>query len=401
MVVPTEATARSLRFVPNVPGTYYASLTVTNRAGTVTSAPIRITVAESAPILVDLPTAATVLSGRSTTLTATVAGTQPITYQWFKSGTAVGSGSSLTVTRASSASDGDYTLVATNSLGRTTSPPLRLSVDSAARLANISTRAGVSTTRPLIAGFVITGTAGQKVLIRGVGPGLSDFRLTGVLPDPVITLRDPAGTVVASNDNHGSSGTTSPASASGGVVTGVGAFGLNNPLDAAFATTLPAGAYTVQLTEKAGRGGIGLLEVYRADDSVSRLINLSSRGFVDTGNSLAIAGIAVEGEQPRQFLIRGVGPSLRAFGVEDALADPVLNFTTASGESLFRNDDWGSAENSPDISAIATRLGAFALATGSKDAALLVTLAPGNYTALVSGSGESTGTALIEVYEVP
>lgn len=103
----------------------------------------------------------------------------------------------------------------------------------------------------------------------------------------------------------------------------------------------------------------------------------------------------------RRFLIRGVGPGLLPFGVTDALADPVLNLTSSTGESLFRNDDWGPAANAAEVAATSARLGAFALAPGSKGAALLVTLAPGNYTALVSGAGDGTGTALIEVYEVP
>ncbi|MFM9092309.1 MAG: hypothetical protein ACKOUK_11315, partial [Verrucomicrobiota bacterium] len=124
-------------------------------------------------------------------------------------------------------------------------------------------------------------------------------------------------------------------------------------------------------------------------------------GFVGTGAALAIAGIAIEGEQPRRFLIRAAGPALRAFGVEDALADPVLQLTSATGQTLFLNDDWGAAATAPELAATATRLGAFALAAGSADAALLVTLLPGNYTTLVSGKGESSGTALIEVYEVP
>ncbi len=286
-------------------------------------------------------------------------------------------------------------MVVTNSLGRTFSLPARLTVDTTARLANISTRTSISAERPLIAGFVITGDAGQRVLVRGIGPGLTQFGLTGTLPDPAIAVVDGTGRVVASNNNFDS--TATPA----GLVEGVGAFRLTSTLDAALLATLPSGAYTVQLTDTAARSGVGLLEVYRADDAPSRLVNLSSRGFVGTASSLAIAGIAVEGERPRQFLIRGVGPALQIFGVTDALVDPVLNLTSAAGDSLFRNDDWGSSGNGAELATTSARLGAFALPSGSKDAALLVTLAPGNYTALVNGQGDTTGTALIEVYEVP
>jgi uncharacterized delta-60 repeat protein len=391
----TEAAAPSLRFVPMTPGVYTATVTVTNRAGTTTSAPIRVAVADSAPVIVSLPTTVTALSGRSATLAVSAAGTQPLTYQWLRNGTPVGSGSALAFSRASSASQGDYTVVITNSLGRTSSLPVRLTVDSMARLSNISTRTAISPGQPLIAGFVITGDTSQRVLVRGIGPGLAAFGITGVLPDPTLSLVDSTARVVASNNNW------DPLQTPGGLVEGVGAFRLTSASDAALVATLAPGAYTVQLTDTASRSGVGLLEVYRADDAVSRLVNLSSRGFVGAGSSLAIAGIAVEGEQPRQFLIRGVGPALLSFGVSDAIADPAINLTSATGESLFRNDDWGLAVNAVELAATAVRLGAFPLPAGTKDAALLVTLAPGNYTALVSGSGESTGTALIEVYEVP
>lgn len=396
------AAAPTLRFLPVVPGVYTATVTVTNRAGTVTGAPIRIVVADSAPVITSLPSTVTVLSGRAVTLTVEAAGTQPLTYQWLREGTVVGTGSSLTIPRASSAQAAEYTVVLTNRLGRTTSSPVRLVVDGSARLVNLSTRTGVAPGRPLIAGFVITGPGSQRVLVRGVGPGLAAFGLTGALPNPALTVLDSAGRFVAGNDDFD----RGPSSATpGGVVDGVGAFRLGSPLDSALVATLPAGAYTAQLAASPdggeAPGGIALLEVYRADDAATRLINLSSRGFVGTGAALAIAGIAIEGEQPRRFLIRATGPALRAFGVDDALADPVLNLTSAAGQSLFLNDDWGVASNAPELAATAARLGAFALPAGSADSALLVTLAPGNYTALVNGKGESSGTALIEVYEVP
>jgi hypothetical protein len=391
-----EAASDVLRFFPMSPGTYTANVVVTNRAGTRTSVPIRIAVADSAPVIVGLPGASiTAFSGESITLSATAAGTAPLTYQWFRNGVAVGSGTSLTISRASVASQGDYTVEVTNRLGRTTSLPVRLTVDTSARLANISTRTGIAAGRPLIAGFVISGAESQRVLVRGVGPGLASFGITGTLPDPTIALTDSTGRVVATNNNF------DPVATPGGLVADIGGFRITSTQDSALVATLSPGAYTVQMTDTSARSGVGLLEVYRAEGSLSRLVNLSSRGFVGTGASIAIAGISVAGEQPRRFLIRGVGPVLRSFGVDDALADPVIALTTALGETLFANNDWGTGSNAAEIAETTAKVGAFALPAGSKDAALLVTLAPGNYTALLSGAGDSTGTALVEVYEAP
>jgi hypothetical protein len=245
----------------------------------------------------------------------------------------------------------------------------------------------------LIAGFVIREGTGLRVLARGVGPSLSAFGLAGTISDPMLSIFDSSQRKVGENDDFGS---TTP----GGSLPGVGAFSLRSP-ESAWSAVLPPGGYTVQLLNKPGSRGIGLVELYRADDGSSRLINLSSRCFVGNGSSVAIAGIALEGELPRQFLIRAVGPGLKEFGVSDAVSDPVLNLTTPTGVSLFQNDNWGSAPNLTDLARASASAGAFPLVSGSRDSAMLVTLSPGNYTALVSGAGGATGTALIEIYEVP
>jgi hypothetical protein len=111
----------------------------------------------------------------------------------------------------------------------------------------------------------------------------------------------------------------------------------------------------------------------------------------------------VQGETPRQFLIRGIGPALTAFGVTGALADPVLTLTTALGTTVATNDDWSinSTATTAEITSASLKVGAFALSANSKDSVLLISLAPGNYTALISGANDTTGIALVEVYEVP
>jgi hypothetical protein len=116
---------------------------------------------------------------------------------------------------------------------------------------------------------------------------------------------------------------------------------------------------------------------------------------------VAIGGLSVQGTRSRQFLVRGIGPALTAFGVSAALADPVLTLTTAAGATVGANNDWESAGNSAELLAAAAQVGAFALPRGSKDAAVLISLEPGNYTALISGANGTSGIALLEVYELP
>ncbi len=397
-VLPTtsDPTLPTFRMLPFYPGTFTVRLAASNRLGTVTSIPIRIVVADSAPIIISEPSAATTFSGKSATLSVAAAGTLPMTYQWFRGTTPAGSGSTLSIAQASSANQGEYTVVISNSVGKTTSRTVRLTVDSAARLVNLSTRAELdrgAAPRTLIAGFVIRDGSGLRVLARGVGPSLSAFGLAGAISDPMLSIVDSSQRAIGENDDFGSA-------TPGGSVPGVGAFLLKSS-EAAWTASLAPGGYTVQLLSKSGSSGIGLVELYRADDSPSRLINLSSRCWVGTGSSVAIAGIALEGELPRQFLIRAVGPGLKEFGVSDAVSDPVLNLTSPTGVSLFQNDNWVSAPNVTDLTRASTSVGAFPLLSGSRDSAMLVTLSPGNYTAVVSGAGGGTGTVLIEIYEVP
>jgi beta-glucanase (GH16 family) len=133
----------------------------------------------------------------------------------------------------------------------------------------------------------------------------------------------------------------------------------------------------------------------------ARLINLASRAYVGTGGNLSIAGFVISGDASKRFLIRGVGPTLAGFGLAGALAEPVLSLFDAQARLLAVNRGWSDNANSADIASAAVAVGAFALSAGSKDAALLVTLTPGAYTAQVAGFGGGTGTALVEVYEVP
>ena len=263
-----------------------------------------------------------------------------------------------------------------------------------ARLVNIATRVAVggSAGTP-IPGFVLTGNGTKSMLVRAVGPSLAAFGVTGVLADPRFSLVGATATV-ASNDNW--------LAADAGTMAGVGAFALTGgSKDAALVATLPAGAYTAPVTATDGGSGVALLEVYDASSGSSvNVINASTRAYVGTGDSVLIPGFVISGSGALKLLIRAVGPTLGSFGVTDALADPTITLYRGT-TVLASNDNWASSANPLEISTAAGAVGAFALPSGSKDAALVATLPAGSYTAIVSGAGNTTGTALVELYVLP
>lgn len=260
-------------------------------------------------------------------------------------------------------------------------------------LINISVRAragGIAGTP--VTGFVINGTGNKPTVIRAVGPGLSEFGVSGVLANPQFSLISNS-TVIAANTQWDSTDATA--------FTTVGAFPLTaGSADAAIVTSLPAGAYTAPVDPGAA-AGVALLEVYDAaiDDQSAQLVNASTRAYVGTGDDILVPGFVVYGEGQARLLIRAVGPSLNAFGVLDTLTNPRITLF-CNGDIIATNEDWESAgTNIADASAV---VGAFALAEGSLDAALLVSLEAGNYTVAVEGNAPApTGTVLFEIYLAP
>lgn len=279
---------------------------------------------------------------------------------------------------------------------------LPASAQRAERLINLSSRSAVGPGRSeLVAGFVLAGPGPQTILLRGIGPALAAFGVGDAVVSPRLRLYDGQGKFL--REVSGWSGdTTLPAT-----FARVGAFPLApGSADSAFVATLAPGGYSVQLISPATTTGTALVEIYDTETeppaTAARLINLSTRGEVGAGNQPLIGGFVVTGAAPKQVLIRGVGPALAAFGLGNLLADPRLRLYR--GTTLVAEND-----NTGDVPAEATALaaaarasGAFALPAGGKDAALLLTLAPGAYTVHISAaSGPAAGTAMVEIYEVP
>ncbi len=252
-------------------------------------------------------------------------------------------------------------------------------------LLNISTRLDVQTgDNVLIGGFIITGTQPKKVILRAIGPSLAKAGVSGALADTILELHKPDGTIVT-NDNWKDTqeadiiATTVPPT---------------NDLESAIVATLDPGNYTAIVSGKNAGTGVALIEAYDLDSTAdSELANISTRGFVQTGANVMIGGFIVGGNTS-SVALRAIGPSLSAAGVTGALVDPFLELHDSNGAVLASNDNW---KNSPDKQVF---IDAGIAPTSDKESIILGTLAPGNYTAIVSGVGGSTGVGLVEAYNL-
>ena len=369
---------------------------VTNPAGNAFSnaATVTVSVPVRAPLITTQPLSQTAIAGTTARFSVAATSTAPVTYAWSRNGAPIAgaTGSSLSLPGVSKTDEGNYAVTVSNSAGSITSNPAGLRVLPSSNLSNLSVRTTLSPNQTLTLGAVVTG--GEKdILIRAAGPVLSSFGLTG-LPDPRLELFTGGASPVAVNDDWAPA--LAPTFAS------VGAFAF--PAGSKDAALLnPAnGAFTVQ-AKGTGEGSL-LVEAYDVRGGTERrLVNLSARNFVGTGSDILIAGFALSGSGTKQVLIRAVGPALTGFGVPGALEDPRLEIYDGSGRSLAANDNWGTPVGSAAAATAATfsQVGAFPLAAGSRDAALLITLSAGaSYTVQVAGVNNTTGEALIEVYEV-
>lgn len=257
---------------------------------------------------------------------------------------------------------------------------------SGSRLVNISTRARVlGGDSVAIGGFIVTGNVPKKIIIRGIGPSLSGFGVPGALADTTLELNQ-NGTVLATNDNWRETQQTEIQNA--GLAPG-------NELESAIVRTLNPGSYTAVLRGKNNGTGVGLVEVYDLDAPAdAKLSNISTRAIVEAGDNVLIGGIigGGNGSQPKT-LIRAIGPSLTAFGVPNALHDPVLELRDRNGALVATNNDWQS-----DQAAVIQATGL--APSNTKESAIIATLQPTNYTAIVKGAGNTSGVGLVEVYHL-
>jgi hypothetical protein len=252
------------------------------------------------------------------------------------------------------------------------------------RLVNIATRANVQTgDNVMIAGFIIGGEKKKQVLIRARGPSLAaaPFNVPGTLSDPTMTLYSGA-TPIDSNDDFANHANASSIPES---------YRPTNAKESAILATLNPGAYTAIVSGVGQTSGVAIVEAFEMDLPEVPLINIATRANVQSGDNVMIAGLIIQGNAPKTVLIRARGPSLAAFGVAGTMSDPYLRIY--SGASVIHeNDDWGSNANAGAITATGNA------PTDAKEAAVLVTLPPGAYTAIVSGVNGSAGVGIVEVF---
>lgn len=252
------------------------------------------------------------------------------------------------------------------------------------RLLNISTRLKVLTNeKVLIGGFIITGNGPKRVLARGLGPSLGALGVPGTLADTTLELH---GTETITNDNWRD---TQEAEI---IATGIPP---GDNFESAIVASLDPGTYTAILAGKDETTGVGLVEVYDLDQSAgSKLANISTRGFVDIDDNVMIGGlIAGPDLGVTSVLLRGIGPSLVSVGIQDALLDPTLELHDGSGATVAMNDNWRDTQQAEiEATGIAP--------TDDHESAILQTLAPGNYTAIVRGKSNTTGVGLVEAYNL-
>ena len=247
------------------------------------------------------------------------------------------------------------------------------------RFGNIATRLRVETgENVLIGGFIVTGSAPKKLMIRAIGPSLT---VAGRLANPVLELYGSDGNFIVANDNWDDApnrqeiiDSTIPPS---------------DPLEAAILRNLAPGAYTALVRGAADGTGIGVIEVYDlGGQQESKLANISTRGRVQTGDDVMIAGFILVGSDARKVIVRAIGPSLP---LATRLGDPVLELFDGEGNPIAQNDNWRETQQD-EVNATGIP------PTDDRESAIVRTLAPAAYTAIVRGAGETTGVALIEVY---
>jgi hypothetical protein len=254
-------------------------------------------------------------------------------------------------------------------------------------LVNLSTRGTVQTgDNVLIGGFIVPGLAPKRVLFRAIGPSLANFGVSDFLSDPTLTLFNGSGTQIGFNDDWVDSpdrqAITDTTLAPG------------DDRESAILQTLAPGSYTVKVAGFDGATGVALIELYDLQSfSSSTLANISTRGRVNQGENVLIAGYIVGGYKTQTVVVRGIGPSLIPFGVADALVDPFLELHNGQGTTIASNNNWQDTQGQQLIDTTLQP-------SDPRESAIVIDLQPGSYTAVISGVGGTTGVGLAEVYNI-
>ena len=250
-------------------------------------------------------------------------------------------------------------------------------------LDNISSRVSVQTgDNVVIGGFIVQGNTPKPLILRALGPSLRDEGVTGVLSDPVLELRNASGALVATSDSWAQANAQS-----------LSAFGLapTDDQEAALIVSVPAGSYSAVVHGKGSKRGVALFELYNLDRTQGSVANISTRGLVQTDDQVMIGGFIIGGTTPTKVIVRAIGPSLVAAGIRDALLDPTIELYNSEGTSIAANDNWRSDQASAIVASTVAP-------TDDREAAIVRTLSPGVYSAIVRGAHNTTGVALFEAY---
>lgn len=277
----------------------------------------------------------------------------------------------------------------TPTVGPTATPvviPSATPVASPSHLANISTRMRVGVDdNVLIGGFIIKGSYPKKLILRAIGPSLAAGGVSGALRDPTMELRASGGSLIASNDDWRTGAQADEISASG--------LAPGDERESALLATLAPGSYTAVVKGLDGETGIGLVEAYELDTNATRLMNISTRGRVGTNEDSLIGGLIVRGGTVKNVIVRALGPSL-ANVIAGTLADPVLEVRDGSGNLVGANDNWTSSSQYALIVASSVP------PNDARESAVVATLLPGSYTAIVRGVNNTTGVGLVEAFDL-
>jgi hypothetical protein len=255
------------------------------------------------------------------------------------------------------------------------------------RPVNVATRGQVlKGENVLIAGFAIDGPTAKTVVVRGRGPSLVAQGIAGSMGNPTLRLASSQTNNLRTNDDWGSAPNAAEVQASG--------FAPSHPQESAIMMTLNPGLYTAVMSGSGGSTGVGIVEVFEVDHPEVLLVNISTRGLVETGDNVMIAGFVVNGSSPLQVVVRARGPSLSQFGILNPLANPALN--VFSGQTMIgSNDNWQTAPNAAQVQSLGYA------PSDANESAILISLSPGAYTAVMSGVGNTTGVGIVEVFAVP